>query len=117
MHGKGAMWKWFLVWTLFLSIPLVSFPHFSSPKPLPTKEQKSSSNEELNAQVMVQPSSSAVQVMLKTLDWPDLNEGIVSEIQFFHQEEAKKAFQPHFGAHQSVVFQRLCTVARPSQAP
>ena len=117
MQGKGAIWKWFLVWTLFLSIPLASFPHFSSKTQQPVKEQKSSNKEELNAQVMVQPSSSAVQVSLKSVDLPDLSEGFVSEIQFFHQEEAKKAFQPHFGAHQSVVFQRLCTFARPSQAP
>jgi len=117
MHGKGAIWKWFLVWTLFLSIPLASFPHFSSKKSPINKEQKSSAKEELNAQVLVQPSSSAVQVSLKSVDLPDLSEGFVSEIQFFHQEEAKKAFQPHFGAHQSVVFQRLCTFARPSQAP
>jgi len=117
MHGKDAIWKWLLVWTLFLSIPVASFPHFSTKKSPIKKEQKSSTNEELNAQVLVQPSSSAVQVCLKSVDWPDLSEGYVSEIQFFHQEEAKKAFQPHFGAHQSVVFQRLCTFARPSQAP
>jgi len=117
MHGKGAIWKWFLVWTLFLSIPLASFPHFSSKKSPIKKEQKSSTKEELNAQVLVQPSSSAVHVSMKSVDWPDLNEGVVLGIQYFHQEEAKKAYQPHFGAHQSVVFQRLCTVARPSQAP
>jgi hypothetical protein len=117
MHGKGAIWKWFLVWTLFLSIPLASFPHFSPKTTRSTKEQKSSTKEELNAQVMVQPSSSAVQVSLKSVDLPDLNDSMVFEIQFFHQEEAKQAFRPHFGAHQSVVFQRLCTVARPSQAP
>lgn len=117
MNQKRTILSLLLVWVLALTIPAVSF----SAKKIRfevKKEQSKPVKEEVSAQDMLTPSSTAVHVDFKAVTWPDFIENTTTTaFKIFHQEAAKKAIKPHFGGFQSAYFQRLCLCFRPSQAP